>query len=56
MNDHDTALLFAGLQRIERKLDTLIAALAADEEQEDQTVDLEGQQFGGARDGTQSLD
>lgn len=56
MNDQDLALLFAGLQRIERKLDTLIAALAADEEQEPELADLEGHTFGGDRDGSQSLD
>lgn len=46
----------AQLTRIERKLDTLIAALAADEEQEPELSDLEGQTFGGERDQGQSLD
>lgn len=44
------------LARIERKLDTLIAALAADEEQEPELMDLEGHPAGGERDTTQSLD
>ncbi|MCC2632170.1 MAG: hypothetical protein K0S48_56 [Ramlibacter sp.] len=46
----------AQLDRIERKLDSLIAALAADEEDQPELEDLEGRQFGGERVGTQSLD
>lgn len=46
----------AQLSRIERKLDTLIAALAADEEPEPELTDLEGHGFGGERDTSQSLD
>lgn len=52
MTDQDRALL----RSIDRKLDTLIAALAADEEQEPELSDLEGQTFGGERDTSQSLD
>lgn len=45
------------LARIERKLDTLIAALAADEEQEVEATDLDGfRTLGGERDQTQTLD
>lgn len=46
----------AQLARIEQKLDTLIAALAADEEPEPEVQDLEGRTFGGERDQGQSLD
>lgn len=53
----DLAAFALQLARIERKLDTLIAALAADEEQDEpELTDLEGRAFGGERDGTQSLD
>lgn len=45
----------AQLARIEAKLDTLIAALAADEEEEPEITDLEGQTFGGERDQSESL-
>lgn len=51
MNEDDSQRLV----RIERKLDVLIAALAADEEQEPDLLDLEGQTFGGERDDRESL-
>jgi hypothetical protein len=49
------ASIAAALTRIERKLDTLIAALAADEEEDQPVTDLEGQEHGRERDGSQSL-
>lgn len=43
------------LDRIEQKLDLLIAALAEDQEDQEQGFDLEGNELGKERDDTQSL-
>ena len=45
----------AQLARIEAKLDTLIAALAEDEDEQPELTDLEGRQFGGERNQDESL-
>lgn len=45
----------ARLDRIEQKLDTLIAALAEDEDQEGPTMDLEGNTLPAAREDGQEL-
>lgn len=46
----------AKLDALLRQQATLIAALAADEEEEPELTDLEGHGFGGERDSSQSLD
>lgn len=51
MTDEDRAML----REINRKLDTLIAALASDEDEEPQLSDLEGREFGGERHQNESL-
>lgn len=43
------------MQRIEAKLDSLIAALAEDDPEQEPGVDLDGNDVGGERDTTQTL-
>ena len=54
MHDHWLALLLAQGQRIERKLDALIAALASDEDADESVRSLDGQAFA-PRDETKGL-
>lgn len=46
---------YATLLRMEAKLDSLIAALAEDEDDEEPSITLDGERAGGERDQNQSL-